>query len=89
MEISFGMKLLVLGGTVFLGRHIVNAALAAGHSVTTFNRGTHLLDEQASVEKLVADRSENLDILKSRKWDAVIDTCGYDPAVVSEGRRKH
>lgn len=78
------MKLLVLGGTVFLGRHLVQAALAAGHSVTTFNRGTHSLDEQKDVEKLVGDRSDSLELLKNRKWDAVIDTCGYDPAVVSK-----
>ncbi len=78
------MKLLILGGTVFLGRHTVAAALAAGHEVTTFNRGTHSLDEQAGVEKLVGDRSEVLEILKNRRWDAVIDTCGYDPAVVSK-----
>lgn len=78
------MKLLILGGTVFLGRHTVAAALAAGHEVTTFNRGTHSLDEQADVEMLVGDRCESLDILKNRKWDAVIDTCGYEPEVVSK-----
>ena len=70
------MKLLILGGTVFLGRHLVQAALAAGHAVTTFNRGTQVLDEQKDVEKLVGDRSGSLDLLKNRKWDAVIDTCG-------------
>ena len=78
------MKLLILGGTIFLGRHIVSAALEARHSVTTFNRGTHSLDEQEGVEKLIGDREGNLSRLSQRKWDAVIDTCGYDPAIVGK-----
>src|SRR4051812_26217094 len=76
------MRLLIIGGTVFLGRHIVSAALAAGHQVTTLNRGTHNLDEQLNVEKLVADREGDLSILAGRTFDAVIDTCGYRPDVV-------
>ncbi len=78
------MNLLILGGTVFLGRHLVAAALAAGHSVTTFNRGTHSLEEQDGVEKLIGDRAASLEVLKNRIWDAVIDTSGYDPAIVSK-----
>ncbi|MBA3859833.1 MAG: epimerase [Cyanobacteria bacterium PR.3.49] len=78
------MKLLILGGTVFLGRHIVSAALEAGHSVTTFNRGTHILAEHQSIEKLHGDREKNLDALQNRSWDAVIDTCGYAPDAVSK-----
>lgn len=78
------MKLLVIGGTVFLGRHIVVAALAAGHEVTTFNRGTHSLEEQESLEKLTGDRAKDLSALSSRNWDAVIDTCGYEPDVVAK-----
>lgn len=77
------VKILVLGGTVFLGRHIVNAALGAGHEVTIFNRGTISLDVQANIEKLVGERSGDLSVLTNRKWDAVIDTCGYDPQVVA------
>ena len=50
----------------------------AGHQVTTFNRGTHLLAEQNDVERIVGDRALDLAVLKSRDWDAVIDTCGYD-----------
>jgi 2'-hydroxyisoflavone reductase len=76
------MRLLVIGGTVFLGRHIVNAALAAGHQVTTMNRGTNKLNEQSAVEKIVLDRTGDLSALKSRVFDAVIDTCGYQPDVV-------
>lgn len=77
------MHLLVIGGTVFLGRHVVLQALAAGHSVTTLNRGTHKLPEQEGVEKLIDDREKDLDILSGRKFDAVIDVCGYKPEVVA------
>lgn len=71
------MKLLILGGTAFLGRASVEAALARGHEVTIFNRGqTHpaLFPE---VEKLHGDRERDLSALAGRRWDAVIDTCGY------------
>jgi 2'-hydroxyisoflavone reductase len=77
------MRILVIGGTVFLGRHIVSAALAAGHQVTTLNRGTHNLEEQQDVEKLIADREGDLGLLAGRTFDAVIDTCGYRPETVS------
>ncbi|RTL37692.1 MAG: NAD-dependent epimerase/dehydratase family protein [Candidatus Melainabacteria bacterium] len=78
------MHLLVIGGTVFLGRHIVLEALASGHKVTTLNRGTHVLPEQENVEKLIDDREKDLDILAGRKFDAVIDVCGYKPEVVAQ-----
>jgi 2'-hydroxyisoflavone reductase len=81
------MKLLVLGGTVFLGRHLVEAALARGHEVTLFNRGQHeartpegILFPQ--VEKLRGNRDGGLDVLKGRRWDAAIDTSGYVPRLV-------
>lgn len=76
------MRLLVIGGTVFLGRHIVSLAMAAGHQVTTFNRGTHELAEQAGVEKLRGNREGDLSALSGRTFDAVIDTCGYNPDIV-------
>lgn len=76
------MHLLVIGGTVFLGRHVVLQALAAGHKVTTLNRGKHILPEQDDVEKLIDDREMDLDVLTGRHFDAVIDTCGYRPDVV-------
>ncbi|MBX9686965.1 MAG: NAD-dependent epimerase/dehydratase family protein [Candidatus Obscuribacterales bacterium] len=72
------MKLLIIGGTVFLGRQIVKAALEAGHQVSTFNRGNHILEEQASVERLIGDRNIDLSILSTKKWDAVIDCCGME-----------
>jgi 2'-hydroxyisoflavone reductase len=76
------MKLLVLGGTVFLGRHIVDSALRRGHEVTTFTRGKHNPDLFPDVEKLRGDRDSDLSALEGRRWDAVIDTCGYVPRVV-------
>lgn len=78
------MNLLILGGTIFLGRHLVAAARAAGHHVTTFNRGSNVIDEQKDIEKLTGDRAHDLSALAGRKWDAVIDTCGYEPTVVAK-----
>ena len=78
------MRLLILGGTVFLGRHLVGAARARGHAVTLFNRGQHNPELFPGVEKLLGDRSGNLDALRGRRWDAVIDTCGYVPRVVRQ-----
>ena len=75
------MKLLVLGGTRFLGPAIVDAALANGHEVTLFNRGRsnpHLYPE---LEKLRGDRDGKLDALKGRTWDAVLDTSGFVPRI--------
>jgi 2'-hydroxyisoflavone reductase len=77
------MKILLIGGTVFLGRHIVDAALARGHEVTLFNRGQHNPELFPEVEKLRGDRDGGLDALKGRRWDVAIDTCGYVPRVVS------
>lgn len=76
------MKLLILGGTVFLGRALVEAALAQGHEVTLFNRGQHNPDWFPEVEKLRGNRDGDLTALASRHWDAVIDTCGYVPRIV-------
>lgn len=76
------MRLVILGGTVFLGRHLVESALARGHEVTMFNRGKHNADLFPEVEKLRGDRDGDLSALEGRRWDAVIDTCGYVPRVV-------
>ncbi|MCP3859762.1 MAG: epimerase, partial [Phycisphaeraceae bacterium] len=77
------MKLLVLGGTVFLGRHVVHSALARGHDVTLFNRGKSSPDLFGDeVERLVGDRDGDLSALAGRRFDAAIDTCGYVPRVV-------
>ncbi len=76
------MKLLILGGTIFLGRHLVEAALARNHEITLFNRGQHNPDLFPEVEKLHGDRAQDLSALAGRRWDAVIDTCGYVPRYV-------
>lgn len=76
------MKLLILGGTMFLGRHLVDAGLAQGHEITLFNRGVNNANAYPEVEKLRGDRSEDLSTLQGRSWDAVIDTCGYLPSQV-------
>lgn len=76
------MNLLIIGGTIFLGRHLVESALARGHAVTLFNRGQHNPDLFPAVEKIHGDRTLDLSPLHSRRWDAVIDTCGYVPRVV-------
>jgi len=74
------MNLLVLGGTVFLGRHIVEHALAAGHAVTLLNRGRRSAGLFAEAEHLVGDRDGELSALHGRNFDAVIDCCGYTAA---------
>src|SRR5918912_126437 len=76
------MKLLILGGTKFLGRHLVESALARGDEVTLFNRGQHNPEIFPEVEKLRGDRDGGLDALRGRRWDAVVDTSGYVPRVV-------
>jgi nucleoside-diphosphate-sugar epimerase len=76
------VKLLVLGGTKFLGRATVEAALQRGHEVTLFNRGQTNPDLFPEVEKLRGDRTEDLSPLDGRSWDAVVDPSGYVPETV-------
>jgi len=76
------MKILIIGGTRFLGRALVNTAKMRGHNLTLFNRGQSNPGLFPKLEQLTGDRKENLSALIGRKWDAVIDTCGYEPWVV-------
>src|SRR5947208_7264854 len=76
------MRLLILGGTMFLGRHLTEAALGRGHDVTLFNRGQHNPDLFPGIEKLRGDRNTDLSALAGRHWDAAIDTSGFIPRVV-------
>jgi 2'-hydroxyisoflavone reductase len=76
------MNLLILGGTVFLGRHLVTAAQDRGHHITLFNRGRTNPELFPDVEKIHGNRAADLDKLDNRRWDAVIDTSGYLPGVV-------
>ncbi len=78
------MNLLILGGTVFLGRALVDAALGRGHNLTMFNRGQsnpHLFPQ---VEHVQGNRDGGLMALQDRGWDAVLDTCGYLPRIVRQ-----
>ena len=76
------MQLLIIGGTRFLGRALVDEARAAGHSVTLFNRGQSNPGLYPDVEQIHGDRDGGLNALAGRRWEAVIDTCGYVPRVV-------
>ncbi len=78
------MNILVLGGTVFVGRHIVEKALLLGHKVSVFHRGQSGNDLFPEAEHIHGDRDGGLDALGDRKWDWVIDTCGYVPRVVQQ-----
>ena len=82
------MKLLVLGGTRFLGRHLVEAAKARGHAVTLFNRGRTAPGLFAGVEELRGEREGDLAPLRGRAWDAVVDTCGYLPRLVRRSAQR-
>lgn len=76
------MNFLLVGGPRFLGRHLIDAALGRGHEITLFNRGKTNPELYPGLEKLVGDRDGGLEPLRSRRWDAVLDTCGYVPRVV-------
>jgi 2'-hydroxyisoflavone reductase len=76
------MRLLVLGGGVFLGAAVVDAARAAGHAVTVFNRGRSRSSWPADVEHIAGDRQRDLGLLTGRRFDAVVDTSGYLPGDV-------
>ena len=80
------MKLLILGGTLFLGRHLVEAAQERGHDITLFHRGKTNPGLFPGVTEILGDRkeAEGLAQLAGRTFDAVIDTCGYIPRTVRE-----
>lgn len=76
------MKLLVVGGTRFVGWHLASAALARGHEVTLFNRGRAGAGP-GGARLLVGDRKADLSVLQGERWDAVLDTCAYLPRDVT------
>ena len=76
------MNILILGGTKFLGRHLVDSALARGHNVTLFNRGKTNPGLFPNVETILGDREHDIEKLNGRAWDAVIDVAGYYPRIV-------
>ena len=76
------LKLLILGGTGFLGPHTVEYALKRGHEITLFNRGRTNADMYPDLEKLTGDRFGDLSALEGRDWDVCLDNSGYIPATV-------
>lgn len=78
------MKLLILGGTKFLGRYLVDTALTRGHDVTLFNRGQTNADVYPEVNRLLGNRDGQMEALYGTRFDAVIDTSGYLPRVVRQ-----
>ena len=81
------MKLLVIGGTHFVGRAVVEHAAARGHDVTVFHRGAEEPEGFPDVEHLHGDSDGGLDVLRGREWDVALDTCGYVPRVVRDSAR--
>jgi 2'-hydroxyisoflavone reductase len=81
------MKLLVLGGTQFVGRHIVEAALARGHAVTLFHRGRTNPGIFAGAKEILGDRDGGLGALRGGTWDQVLDVNGYVPRLVGDSVR--
>ena len=82
------LKILILGGTAFTGPHLIKYAMDRGHSISIFNRGkTKPTVHKAMfdrVEQLIGDRNDNLEALKGRQWDAVIDNYAVYPRWVRQ-----
>jgi 2'-hydroxyisoflavone reductase len=81
------MRILVLGGTVFLGRHVAAAALERGHELSLFTRGVHGAKLFPDAERLIGDRAGDLSALERGEWDAVVDTSGYEAEHVGRAAR--
>lgn len=78
------MRLLIIGGTQFVGRHIAESAIERGHDVTVFHRGRTNTDALPEAEHILGDRNSDLDRLAGRTWDATVDVCAYVPRQVHE-----
>lgn len=76
------MRILIIGGTRFVGRHITQAALHAGHDVTLFHRGQTGSELFPRATQLMGDRNEDLSALAEGSWDATVDACAYVPRQV-------
>jgi 2'-hydroxyisoflavone reductase len=86
------LRVLILGGTGFIGPYFVRAALERGHKVSVFNRGKTGTELPADIERLVGDRNGDLQSIQYRDWDAVLDMATYEPRWVrtlGEGIRDH
>ena len=82
------MRLLIIGGTRFLGRALASAALERGWELTLFHRGQSNPDLFPEATHLLGDRDGGLAVLDGRSWDVVIDTCGYFPRLVAASAAK-
>jgi 2'-hydroxyisoflavone reductase len=76
------MRILMIGGTRFVGRHVVDAALAGGHDITLFHRGRTGAELFPEVDHRLGDRDSDLSALADGEWDATVDTCAYFPRQV-------
>ncbi len=81
------LRILVLGGTSFLGRHLAEQAVEAGHAVTVFHRGKTGLGVVGGAQERLGDRDGGLEALEGGRWDVAIDTSGYVPRVVAQSVR--
>src|SRR3954468_22742517 len=80
------MRILILGGTIFLGRHVAAEALARGHELTLYTRGLHGADLFPEAAHIHGDRAD-VAPLRDGSWDAIVDTSGYQSAQVAESAR--
>ena len=78
------MRILVVGGTRFVGKHVVEQALGRGHEVTLFHRGHTGMDLFPDLEHRFGDRNTDLSALADGEWDATVDTCAYVPRQVHD-----
>ena len=78
------LNLLILGGTGFIGPHLVRHAVSRGHRVTIFTRGRHQAELPNDVERLTGDRNGHLESLVGKKWDAVVDDSATNPDYVRQ-----
>ncbi|HSD68678.1 MAG TPA: NAD-dependent epimerase/dehydratase family protein [Woeseiaceae bacterium] len=81
------LRILMLGGTGYIGPHMVSEFLRRGHEVSLFNRGRTNDDLFPDLETLLGDRDGGLDVLKGKQWDAVVDNSGYVPRHVADSAR--
>jgi 2'-hydroxyisoflavone reductase len=82
MTAPTALRILVIGGTRFIGRHLVEHALTAGHSVTLLHRGQSAHDLFPDAEHRIGDRDDDLALLAAGEWDVTIDMCAYFPRQV-------
>jgi nucleoside-diphosphate-sugar epimerase len=76
------LRVLILGGTGFIGPHFVDALHEGGHTITLFNRGKRDPEAKPGIEQLLGDRNGQIEALQGRDWDVVIDNSGYTPKQV-------